>query len=425
MTSKSSDTSAAAAVKQAATNMDLQVNDSHQRSVASAAMSGAIPPGTTNATVSNAIGGAPAGQPLAFMPPGANNPADRLTSVAASPPQLDTPAQLISRSVATNIAEVAVSLAVADPEITAKGSQPFATTAATMVKARESGPADAGVRGIVSAKISSTQTASNHIALDVPPSQTATKQISSHISFNQAPSSQSPSEPVPVPSNQESTRKPTDLLPHSSDIGPQPLLANAVAVAPSGSVTGGNQPGPTPITNVLLQTPTTASQASANGPAALPAANSQTLAASPSTSSPQSGPVEAARLVTSVAQSEMHIGLRTQAFGSVEVHTVVRDSQVGLSVGSEKGDLRTYLTNEVPGLQTSLRQQDLRFDNIRFFESSGGATAGFSGGANSQSQSSSQQQPSASGFFSIHGPPDDAIDPEVSPALESRLNVHA
>ncbi len=157
----------------------------------------------------------------------------------------------------------------------------------------------------------------------------------------------------------------------------------------------------------------------------MPAANSQSPVASSSTNSRPAGPVEAARLVTSVAQSEMHIGLRTQAFGSVEIHTVVRDSQVGLSVGSEKGDLRNYLTNEVSGLQSAFRQQDLRFDNIRFLDSSAGTSAGFSGGANSQSHSSSQQQPSAAGFFSIHGPPEDTTDPEVSPASQSRLNVHA
>jgi hypothetical protein len=137
------------------------------------------------------------------------------------------------------------------------------------------------------------------------------------------------------------------------------------------------------------------------------------------------GPVEVARMVAGVAQSEMHIGLRTQAFGSVEVHTVVRDSQVGLSVGSEKGDLRSYLTNEVSGLQTAFRQQDLRFDNIRFLDSGAGTSGGFSGGANSQSHSSSQQQLSTAGFFSIHGPPEEATDPEVSPASQSRLNVHA
>jgi len=202
-------------------------------------------------------------------------------------------------------------------------------------------------------------------------------------------------------------------------------MANAVPAVPPGSVNAGSPAGPAPTTNVLLQTPPPASQQSGNGTTASPAANSQPPEASSSTGSSQAGPVEAARLVASVAQSEMHIGLRTQAFGSVEVHTVVRDSQVGLSVGSEKGDLRSYLANEVSGLQSAFRQQDLRFDNIRFLDSSAGTSGAFSGGANSQSHSSSQQQPSAAAFFPIHGPPEDATGPEVSPASQSRLNVHA
>jgi hypothetical protein len=121
----------------------------------------------------------------------------------------------------------------------------------------------------------------------------------------------------------------------------------------------------------------------------------------------------------------MHLGLQTQAFGNVEVHTVVRDSQVGLTVGSERGDLRTLLAPEVSGLQTTFRQQDLRFDNIRFLDSSAGTTAGFSGGADSQGRSPSQPHSSSTGFFSIHGPPEDPAEPEVADRLRTGLNVLA
>jgi len=135
--------------------------------------------------------------------------------------------------------------------------------------------------------------------------------------------------------------------------------------------------------------------------------------------------VEVARLVTGVAQSEMHIGLRTQAFGNVEVHTVVRDSQVGVSVGSERGDLRSLFAPEVSGLQTTFRQQDLRFDSIRFLENSAGTTAGFSGGSNSQARSSNQQHSSPAGLFSIHSPPEDSAELDVGAEIRAKLNVHA
>jgi hypothetical protein len=124
-------------------------------------------------------------------------------------------------------------------------------------------------------------------------------------------------------------------------------------------------------------------------------------------------------------QSEMHLGVQTQAFGNVEVHTVVRDSLVGLTVGSERGDLRTLLAPEVSGLQTTFRQQDLHFDNIRFLESGAGTSAGFSGGADSHSRSSSQPQSSSGGTFSNHSPPEDLAELDVGGRLRTGLNVLA
>jgi hypothetical protein len=88
------------------------------------------------------------------------------------------------------------------------------------------------------------------------------------------------------------------------------------------------------------------------------------------------GQVNIARIVSGLSQSEMHIGLRTQAFGTVEVHTTVRDSQIGLTLGSEKGDLRNVLAPEIGSMQSSLRQQDLHLESIRFLENSAGTSFG-------------------------------------------------
>jgi hypothetical protein len=104
------------------------------------------------------------------------------------------------------------------------------------------------------------------------------------------------------------------------------------------------------------------------------------------------GVLQTARLVDRAGQSEMHIGLRSAAFGSVEVHTVVRDSQIGLTVGSEKGDLRTFLGPEIPALQSSLGQHALRFDGVRFLAERSNSQSGFSAFADSQSQSHSGQE---------------------------------
>jgi flagellar hook-length control protein FliK len=90
------------------------------------------------------------------------------------------------------------------------------------------------------------------------------------------------------------------------------------------------------------------------------------------------------------SQQEMHIDLNTASFGSVEVHTTIHGGEVNLAVGSERGDLRSFLTAEVPALQASFQQHDLRFDNIRFLTQhtgNAGTNTGFSGGSGSHSRS--------------------------------------
>lgn len=237
-----------------------------------------------------------------------------------------------------------------------------------------------------------------------------------------------------VLSNQtQATSKPADSSTNPADTNAQPAsLRVAPPAASTGPASTGEQPGGTMATaNVLAQVSPAPTQDPGSRSTGLPTTGNQSsltehqspVASSP-TPLPVLGTVEVARLVAGAAQSEMHIGLRTQAFGSVEVHTVVRDSQVGLTVGSERGDLRTLLAPEVSGLQTTFRQQDLRFDSIHFLETSAGTTAGFSGGAHSQARSPSQHSfPTTS--FSIQSRQENPTELDVDTGLRSRLNVHA
>jgi len=75
-----------------------------------------------------------------------------------------------------------------------------------------------------------------------------------------------------------------------------------------------------------------------------------------------------AQIVSKAAQSEMRIGLNTSAFGNVEVRTVVHASEVGLVIGSERGDLRSLLGSEIPGIANTLQQQNLRLNEINFHQ---------------------------------------------------------
>jgi hypothetical protein len=71
-------------------------------------------------------------------------------------------------------------------------------------------------------------------------------------------------------------------------------------------------------------------------------------------------------MVNKAAHSEMRIGLNTSAFGSVEVRTIVHANDVGLVIGSEKGDLHSLLANDLPGIANTLQQQNLRLSQVDF-----------------------------------------------------------
>jgi hypothetical protein len=230
-----------------------------------------------------------------------------------------------------------------------------------------------------------------------------------------------------VPANQEhAATKTADSSSNLTEAIVQPTSPSAIPAAPTGPVAGSAPSGPLATANLLPLVSPAADQVSGSRNAAPAAATEpQASAVNSPTPLPTVGTVETARLVAGASQSEMHLGLQTQAFGNVEVHTVVRDSQVGLTVGSERGDLRSLLAPEVSGLQTTFRQQDLRFDNIRFLDSSAATTAGFSGGADSQPRSPSQQHSSPGGLFSIHGPPEDPAELDIGDRLRTGLNVLA
>jgi hypothetical protein len=123
-----------------------------------------------------------------------------------------------------------------------------------------------------------------------------------------------------------------------------------------------------------------------------PSAEAPPPARSLPTTEASSGIVQSARVVEAMGSSEMHIDMRTQAFGDVEVHTVLRESQLGVSVGSERGDLKSFLVSEVPVLQSVAQQHDLRLETLRFLDSGSqsGATFAGNGGQQSQAQNGGQ-----------------------------------
>jgi hypothetical protein len=77
--------------------------------------------------------------------------------------------------------------------------------------------------------------------------------------------------------------------------------------------------------------------------------------------------------------AQMHVGIRTDAFGAVEIHTVIQQSQVGITVHADR-DLARWFTSEVPGLESGLNQHHLNLTAVEFDN----GRSGFGSGTGSQ-----------------------------------------
>jgi hypothetical protein len=170
--------------------------------------------------------------------------------------------------------------------------------------------------------------------------------------------------------------------------------------APSSSVTAqATAPAAAPPSIATVSAPVPGQTASTNPPAnpaptatagnttnMVPAAPQAAAVAAP-------GPVQVAQMVSRIGQSEMRIGMNTSAFGSVEVRTTIHASDVGLVIGSEKGDLRSVLASDLPAIANTLQQQNLRLNSVNFMQ-------GFAFSNNSPGGGGSGQQ----GFAPAHAP---------------------
>ena len=176
----------------------------------------------------------------------------------------------------------------------------------------------------------------------------------------------------------------------SLDVGSAESAAVQTPAAASAQInlaTSG-QPGAVPnstVPNSTPQMPLTAPGSTSSSPALLVPSAAASSAAEATAPAQILGAVQAAQLLNRAGQSEMRIGLNTSAFGSVEVRTTVRTSDVGLVIGSEKGDLHALLANELPAVASSLQQQNLRLNSVNFMQGFAFSNNA-SGGGNPQQQ---------------------------------------
>jgi hypothetical protein len=75
--------------------------------------------------------------------------------------------------------------------------------------------------------------------------------------------------------------------------------------------------------------------------------------------------------------AQMHVGVRTDAFGSVEVHTVVQQSEIGITVHADR-DIARWFSSEIPGLESGLNNSHLNLTGVSFESGSAGVHTGSS-----------------------------------------------
>jgi hypothetical protein len=90
------------------------------------------------------------------------------------------------------------------------------------------------------------------------------------------------------------------------------------------------------------------------------------------------GAVSAARLTQQAGNAEMQVRLRTEALGSIDVHTIVKGSDIGASIRVEARDTQVMLTNELSQPERALNERSLRVEHLDVLQGavSGGQSNG-------------------------------------------------
>jgi hypothetical protein len=181
--------------------------------------------------------------------------------------------------------------------------------------------------------------------------------------------------------------------------------------------------------------PVSAPATAASDPAvALPQTHQMLDSAPPATPAPATAPIapgSAAELqMNAQVNAQMHLDIRTDAFGAVEIHTVVQQSQVGITVHAN-GDIARWFSSEVPGLESGLSKSHLNLTAVDFDNGRSGVqtSSGFQQGQ--PRQNFSQDQGTA---YSVRPGEDtatkstavDKLPPELTNGrLVTRVSIHA
>lgn len=121
--------------------------------------------------------------------------------------------------------------------------------------------------------------------------------------------------------------------------------------------------------------------------------------ASPASPLKQDGPVEnpatapgtpvslhSARLLESLGQSELRVGMKMGDLGNIEIRTQLHHDQVRAEISVERGDLSRSLAAEIPALQQKLHEQDMPLASIVINHQAAAGSGSFERGSQQQQQ---------------------------------------
>ena len=220
------------------------------------------------------------------------------------------------------------------------------------------------------------------------------------------------------------------------------LVTLSAPSVPAAALPIPNSPVPGRDLSVTLTAPTqatvaVASQATSNNAAGeLPKAHQMLDSASPAPAAPPPAPIASGPAAESQMNGQMHVGVRSDAFGTIDIHTVVQQSQVGITVHSER-DMAHWFSAEVAGLESGLNKSHLNLTGVSFDSGSSGMQSGSSFQHDGQPRQSFSQdsqpsttlpgQPTATESAGKNiGPPDPSTLETVrsgSPAASGKIHV--
>ena len=115
---------------------------------------------------------------------------------------------------------------------------------------------------------------------------------------------------------------------------------------------------------------------------------------------------------TAANDVQMHVGIRTTAFGAVEIHTTVVQNQVGIAIQEERG-LAHWFSSEVPNLESGLKDHRLNLTAVDFGNDRSGVQTATSFQQGQPRQSFSQ----TTGFPAAFGDQDAASEASTTELL--------